>query len=272
MKIGRNDLCYCGSGLKYKKCHMKIDQEKEKEQRASKQAVQWLGRDLLSFARDERFAESFAKALPEYWYGLYDLNNAEEMSLDEALRFADWFAFDYFQPDGSRLIEVYQAEKAEDLSEVQRKVLAGWLEAGASSGYELLSYEGQQLHLRDYFTGEEFEVFEAGGRGDVEVGEVILTRLVQVLDQLEFSTSAAYLPTDEIGDLQEKMAEARTADQAEHPEASYTDFMRRHNHLLIHHALEQAQQKKRPPVARLDPNRSDKKTQTVAKQVRKRFG
>jgi Mlc titration factor MtfA (ptsG expression regulator) len=26
-KIGRNDLCYCGSGLKYKECHMKIDRE-----------------------------------------------------------------------------------------------------------------------------------------------------------------------------------------------------------------------------------------------------
>ena len=26
-KIGRNDLCYCGSGKKYKKCCMKKDQE-----------------------------------------------------------------------------------------------------------------------------------------------------------------------------------------------------------------------------------------------------
>ncbi len=28
-KIGRNDLCYCGSGKKYKKCCMKKDEEKE---------------------------------------------------------------------------------------------------------------------------------------------------------------------------------------------------------------------------------------------------
>ena len=25
MRVGRNDLCPCGSGLKYKKCHMLID-------------------------------------------------------------------------------------------------------------------------------------------------------------------------------------------------------------------------------------------------------
>jgi methionyl aminopeptidase len=39
-KPGRNDPCYCGSGEKYKKCHMKIDQEKEKERRQLKAAGQ----------------------------------------------------------------------------------------------------------------------------------------------------------------------------------------------------------------------------------------
>lgn len=272
MKPKRNDPCYCGSGLKYKKCHMKSDQQKEREQRASKQAVQWLNRDLLTFARDERFAEAFATALSHYWHDMYNFENAEEMSTDEALRFADWFAFDYIQPDGSRLIELYHAEKAEELSEVQRQVLASWLEAGPSGAYELLDYKGQMLQLRDFFTDEEFEVYEPSGHGDVEIGEVILARLVPVLDQLEFSTTAAYLPAAEIAGLQEKMAVAKTADQAQHPEASHTDFMRRHNHLIIHHALAQAKIQGRPPVARLDPDRPDKKTQAVARQVRKRFG
>lgn len=272
MKPKRNDLCYCGSGLKYKKCHMKIDQQKDRERRASKQAVQWLNRDLLTFARDERFAEAFAAALSHYWDDLYTFENAEEMGMEEALRFADWFAFDYAQPDGSRLIELYHAEKAEDLSEVQRQVLESWLEAGASGAYELLGYKGQMLQLRDFFTGEEFEVYEPSGHGDVQIGEVILARIVPVLDQLEFSTTAAYLPAAEIAGLREKMDAAKTADKAQYPEASHTDFMRRHNYLIIHHALAQAKLQGRPPVARLDPDRSDKKTQAVARQIRKRFG
>ena len=272
MKTGRNDPCYCGSGLKYKKCHLKIDQAKEKAQRASKMAVQWLGRDLLAFAREERFAEAFATTLTKFWDGHYNIENAEEMSRDEALRFADWFAFDYIQSDGSRLIEVYKEEKWEDLSEEQQQVLASWLEAGAFSGYELLDYDGQILQLREFFSGDEYEVYEPGGRGDVEVGEVVLTRLVKVLDHWEFSTAAAYLPVDEIGDLREKMAAAKTTEQDKHPDISHTDFMRRHNYLIVHHALAQAERKKRPPVARLDPERPDKKTQAVARQVRKRFG
>jgi len=27
MKLGRNDLCWCGSGQKYKKCHFDSDQK-----------------------------------------------------------------------------------------------------------------------------------------------------------------------------------------------------------------------------------------------------
>lgn len=29
-KLGRNDACHCGSGKKYKKCHMREDQERAK--------------------------------------------------------------------------------------------------------------------------------------------------------------------------------------------------------------------------------------------------
>ena len=29
MKLGRNDACWCGSGLKYKKCHSSFDDKIE---------------------------------------------------------------------------------------------------------------------------------------------------------------------------------------------------------------------------------------------------
>lgn len=271
-KPGRNDPCYCGSGKKYKKCHMKIDQEAEQERRHWKEAARFLRRDLMAFARDERFAEAFAQALPLYWNGFYDIENAEEMSQPEAMRFFDWFVFDYVQPDGSRLIQVYHQEKREDLSTYQQKVLDEWIDAAPTGAYELTGYEGQMLRLRDFMTDETVEVYEAGGRGNVEIGEVILTRLVLVQDRLEFSTTAAYLPAAEIADLAHKLAAAKAADAEEHPDAAHAEFMRRHNHLLVHHALEQAEAQKRPPVARLDPDRSDNKmARRLARSMRKRL-
>ncbi len=263
-KPGRNDPCYCGSGLKYKKCHMKADQEAEKERSQIQRAAGFIRRDLLKFARDERFAEDFANALPLYWHEYYDASNAEQMSQGEALRFFDWFVFDYTLADGQRLINLYAQEQMDDLSTHQQQVAADWLEAGPVTLYELTAYEGQVLQLRDYFTDETFDVYEAGGRGNVELGELILTRLVPVADRLEFSTTAAYLPRAEITDVKEKIEAAKEAFQADNPDAGHTKFMRRHSHLLVHHALLEAKNQGRPPVARLDPDRSDKKTQKIA--------
>lgn len=273
---GRNDPCYCGSGKKYKQCHMKEDQAKESDRRAAQEAVRYIRRDLLKFARDERFNKDFAKALPLYWNDLYTIDTAEEMAQDEALRFFDWFMFDYTLADGEseaasgrRLINIYYEERREDLSTPQQIALDEWRLAPPAGAYELTSYEGQTLSLRDYFTGEEATVYESGGRGNVEIGEVILTRLVPVMGKLEFSTTAAYLPAAEIQDIKSQMETAEAAYRAEHPDATHEQFMRANNHLIIHHALAQAVVQKRPPVARLDPHRPDKKTQKVVQQVKR---
>lgn len=268
-KPGRNDPCYCGSGKKYKQCHLKEDQAKDNERRAAQEAVRYIRRDLLKFARDERFNEDFAAALTLYWNALYTFDNAEEMSQSEALRFADWFMFDYTLADGRRLINIYYDERREDLSSHQQAALDEWRHAPPAGAYELTGYEGQTLFLRDYLTGEEVTAYDSGGRGVVEVGEVILARLVPVVGQMEFSTTAAYLPAAEIQDIKEKMLVAETAYKAEHPEATHEAFMRTHNHLLIHHALAQAKVQGRPPVARLDADRPDKKTQKVVRQMKR---
>lgn len=264
-KPGRNDPCYCGSGEKYKKCHMKEDQAAEKERSLVQRAANFIRRDLLTFARDERFAEDFVHGLPFYWNAYYDASNAEQMSQPEALRFFDWFVFDHYLADGRRLIELYAEEKQADLSSHQQEIAANWVNVGAGSLYELTAYEGQALELRDYFTGEEFTVYEGGGRGNVEIGELIITRLVPVADRWELSTTAAYLPAVEITDVKQKMETAKEAYLAENPDANHTEFLRKHSHLLVHHALVEAQNQGRPPVTRLDPDRPDAKMQKMAR-------
>lgn len=39
VEVGRNDLCWCGSGKKYKKCHLKSDESKRVEGRFAAQAA-----------------------------------------------------------------------------------------------------------------------------------------------------------------------------------------------------------------------------------------
>lgn len=271
-KPGRNDPCYCGSGKKYKKCHMSADKEKEKEQRRLADAARWLRRDLLHFAREDRFAESFALALPLYWDGYYTIENAEQMSQNEAYRFIDWFVFDFQKDDDPRLIDVYYDERYEDLAEQQKNVIKAWLAAAPAGAYEFLDHEGQILDVRDFFSGEELQIFEPAGRGSLEPGDILLGRPVPVQDHLEFSTVAAYIPQAEIADLREKLDEARRIDAEAHPEATPDEFMRRHGYLLIHHALGQAVKMGRPPVAATDPDRKDNLARKAAQRIRKLQG
>lgn len=271
-KPGRNDPCYCGSGLKYKKCHMTADKEAEKERRQMVDAAKFLRLDFLKFARDERFAIPFATALPIYWMDYYNLQNAEEMSEPEAYRFIDWFVFDYQPEDLPRLIDVYFQERREDLSSHQQEVLDRWVEARPASAYELLDYDGQLLSVRDFITGEEVEIYESTGPGMAEPGDLLLGRLVPVVDRLEFFTYAAYLPQDEIGDLAQQLESARAADAAEHPDATTDAFLRRQGHLIIHHALKKAVEMGRPPVAAEDSNRSDHLARKAARQLRRLHG
>jgi hypothetical protein len=269
--IGRNDPCWCGSGQKYKKCHMAEDKAAERERVALANAGKWLQRDLFVFSQKEEFAPAIAAALTRYWNGLYDMDNMEEMSEMEALRFFDWFMFDYRHEGQPRLLEQYQTARAADLSAAQQQVLESWLQADPAGGYELTGYDEHELQLRDFLTGEETSVVAAGGRGNVEVGEVILGRILTYVDKRQFSTTAAYIPRDEMGDIVAEMTAAKDAYLVEHPAAGQADFMRAENVRLIHHALAQSEAAGRPPVARLDPNRDDGAMRQAARLIARRM-
>lgn len=264
-KVGRNDPCYCGSGLKYKKCHMPADKETERSRTAHAMAVSFLQRDLLVYAREEQFAEAFAVAISHYWNGLYTADNMEEMAENEAFRFFDWFIYDYTHEGVPRLLEQYRAEKWDALSSVQQDILTEWLDAPPAGGYELTGYDGNILHLRDVLTDEAVELYAGNGRGNVSVGEIVLGRPVQMRDRLQFSTTAAYIPLDETGDIVAQILAARDAYLGEHPDADHTQFLRANNVMFIHHALAEAEKAERPPVARLDPDRDDGATRAAAR-------
>lgn len=261
-KPGRNDPCYCGSGKKYKQCHMAADLAAEREQRAWADAARDLRLALIDFADDERFDPEAEVAAAHYWNNLYTGDTLPLMSPSEAERFLDWFAFDYFLTDGGeRIVDMYRREKADSLALNQRQLLDKWVDGLPMSGYELIGYNGQTLSLKEIVSGETLDLYEPSGHGNAPLGAIILGRPVVVQDHYEFFSLPAYIPTDEIADLHDKLAAARSAGGDDAP----VDFMRRNNVLLIHHALEQAKLAGRPPVARLDPRHSQ---ETVRQRLR----
>jgi hypothetical protein len=272
-KIGRNDPCYCGSGKKFKNCHLKIEQQQAKEDRAWESAARFLRRDLLAFAREERFAESFAAGIALFFNDYYTIETAAEMSEPEGLRFFDWFTHDATPDDRPRLIEVYYQEKAEMMDEKERELLEGWLAAEPACAYTLADATGEgkrTLHLENLFDGRLQLVNDSGGPGRAEPGDVLIARLLPFRDQLRMSGATGYLPASEATGLKPFIDAAWESYQAQQPEADWGSFLRRHSHLFAHYELQAAKDAGRPPVARLDPTRPQSQAMRMLQQLRGR--
>jgi hypothetical protein len=228
---------------------MAVDLAADREKRVWTDAARDLRLGLFDFAEEERFDGDAGEAASEYWNGLYTNETLPLMSASESERFFDWFVFDYIRPStGGRLVELYLDENWDGMSPAQRELLDRWIATRPMSGYELVGFNRQTLHLKEILSGETLDLYEPAGPGNAPIGAIILGRPVPVQDQLEFFSMPAYIPPEEIGELPDKLAAARKEEAA----LSDDDFLRRRNVLLIHHALDQAQRAGRPPVARLD--------------------
>lgn len=250
------------------KVDKKAQREARKKQKRLKNAAVALRRKMINYSRDERFARALAAAVPLYWNDFYTIESADEMDQNESLRFFDWFFFDYQPADEPRLIERFYEEEAGNLDENQREVLEGWRDAPPASAFEYVDFDAytNRFKLRDFFTDEEFTAISTAGSGYAQKGDLILTRLVPVGEELIFSTVGAFIPEDEIADLADKIAAAKENFLKENPDASDADFLRANNNLIIHHALSMSVENDRFAVTRLDPTRVDK---AVKRQVKK---
>jgi hypothetical protein len=246
---GRNDPCYCGSGKKYKHCHEAADRAAQAEAHAWDTARQSLTRDVIAFAREKRFAQSFADGLALFWNGHYTIETADGMDEDETLRFFDWFVFDYAPADRPRLLDVFAAEKAAALKEVERKQLEYWQAAKPSSAYRVEAVGSGQLTLRDLFDDSTVVVAGEAGAKVAVAGEVLLARMVQVQNDLRFSGSTPRLPSALADQVKAAIQKAFEEYRVEKPDAAWAEFQRVRSYLLTHLALRQAEAEGRAPVA-----------------------
>src|SRR5215211_2679831 len=95
-KVGRNDPCPCGSGKKYKHCHLPIEEAAQAEQLRLRRAVDTLLPKMIAAAQAR--ATIVPEAFSRFWNGKYSLDQLEALDNLEgrgAERFLTWFAFDY---------------------------------------------------------------------------------------------------------------------------------------------------------------------------------
>jgi len=167
-KVGRNDPCPCGSGKKYKKCHLPADQAERAFQSKS--------------ARDHDLDGELVRELGEYAMARFGIEwrgfTRDFADVEDTLQLAvPWSVYQY-RVQGQTVLEWYLEEQGRRLSRAERAWLAAQ-QAAWLSVWEVIGVEpGATVTLRDLLSHEERCVREASGSSTLVVRDALLARVV----------------------------------------------------------------------------------------------
>lgn len=170
MTVGRNDPCPCGSGRKYKKCHLASDTAARAAERPGTvspvhEQDQRLVMDILEFLQ-QRFPE-------ELFHASLDLDAHPEMSPQFG---APWLAY-IAEYEGRTGVDWFLEERGWTLA----RGAVEWLNAQKASWlsmWEVVDVEpGRLLVLRDLLTFAERTVHEVQASRTAERGMIVLCRV-----------------------------------------------------------------------------------------------
>jgi tetratricopeptide (TPR) repeat protein len=210
-KPGRNDPCWCGSGKKYKKCHLAADEEAER--RAAEPELEDAGTeppagtplhakvlgDLIAFSA-ERYTLRNLKEARRLYFGP-SAGNVDEDELAES-GFFDWFARD-FRPRGKgpALVEEYLRSRGTGLPAAERELLQS-LSAARYGLYEVERVEeGAGVELKDVLGGEPFFVHDVSSSRELVQWDAILNRVEDSEGRWVFSGNGILVPRSFLSDF-----------------------------------------------------------------------
>src|SRR5215207_6992599 len=173
-KIGRNDPCPCGSGKKYKQCHLPIEEAAAAEQLRLRRSVDTLLPKIITAAQAQ--VGAIPAAFDRFWNGKYTPEQLEDLDDLEGRggeRFLTWFAFDYPLEDGRTLVERLAAgdsspsdsdhDQAEhqgdspDLTDVEARLLRDWANVRLRPYLAQSVRKGQGMQVSDLLDERSYE-------------------------------------------------------------------------------------------------------------------
>ncbi|MDK2924727.1 MAG: hypothetical protein PWQ41_501 [Bacillota bacterium] len=148
---------------------------------------------LVDFAEEERFAADLDRAFHIFFSeeALEILDPEEEAAF---ISFIEWFVYDYrLPPRGERLIEIFKREEEASLGELERQVLAGWLNTNISL-FEVNRVDDDGVTAEDLFTGDQIRIADPNMAAGVTLWSLLLCRVLPVGDTFQPSGAALEVP------------------------------------------------------------------------------
>jgi len=173
-RVGRNDPCPCGSGRKYKKCHLAADEAERSEQRQAAEERQGAGDHDL----DGELARRLSRYAGERFGFEWGRFTADFFDPEETLQLAVPWSLYHYRVEGRSVLEWYLDERGRRLSPPEREWLVAQQDAWLST-WEVIDVEpGESVTLRDLLSNEERFVRERSGSRTLVVRDVLLGRVV----------------------------------------------------------------------------------------------
>lgn len=170
--LGRNERCWCGSGRKYKVCHL------NREQLPLEERAAWLYQKASSMLADGEFAEQLLEcALARAAY------STDPDALDRALH-DDPFPADVVLFEGGAFEEFLRL-RGRLLPDDERLLAQQWLLAERSLFEVLEVRPGAGMAMRDVRTGDVHDVREHSASRLVKVGEFYCGRIVPAGESMQ---------------------------------------------------------------------------------------
>jgi len=251
-KPARNSPCWCGSGRKYKKCHLEEDEKAERERARSLPAKKkpepdspevileppaWavdgaglkLREKIMEFSAREVSRREMEKALALYFH---PSEGADEMA--EKAGFLDWLMHDFVPSKfGRTVIEEFLDRNRRSLSPSDLRIVEAW----ARARYSFLEVQevkaGEGVEVEDLFRGGRFFIHDVSISRNMERWDCFLSRVEEYRGRMELNGMALVIPRR----LSRQLREWTLARQEESG-LGWDDYLRAHSHRIRHKALE----------------------------------
>ncbi len=171
--IGRNELCWCGSGRKYKKCHL------GREQLPLAERVGWLYMKAGQHALLSGWNDLLAEAGYERCRYAVDDPDALAAALDDPL------VLDAVLFEGGAFAEFLQI-RGSLLPDDERLLAEQWLLVDRSVFEVEEVHRGQGVTVRDVRTGDTHKVRERAASRQLKPGQLVCARVVPAADTMQF--------------------------------------------------------------------------------------
>jgi tetratricopeptide (TPR) repeat protein len=171
--LGRNEPCWCGSGRKYKKCHL------GREQLPLADRARW----LYAKAMQHVLMSGWNDLLIEVGYERCRYADDDPEALTTAL--GDPLVLDAVLFEGGAFADFLQT-RGSLLPDDERLLAEQWLLADRSVFEVELVHRGRDVTVRDVRTGDTHEVQERAASRQLKPGQLICARAVPAGDTMQF--------------------------------------------------------------------------------------